>query len=218
VLIIRLEVGPLASNAYLVRDNGGEEGAVIDPGAEGDRIVQRCRTEGIVPRLLINTHGHVDHIGANAALKAAFPDALLCVGARDADRLTDPVANLTALFGGSASGPAPDVLLEDGQELRFGSVALRIIETPGHTPGGVCLLAPDESPPQLFCGDLIFRRGVGRSDLPGGDPEELAASIKQRILTLPDETTIWPGHGEGTTVGEERIENPFIGSAAQLHP
>ena len=140
------------------------------------------------------------------------------MGARDADRLTDPVANLTALFGGSASGPAPDVLLEDGQELRFGSVALRIIETPGHTPGGVCLLAPDESPPQLFCGDLIFRRGVGRSDLPGGDPEELAASIKQRILTLPDETTIWPGHGEGTTVGEERIENPFIGSAAQLHP
>ena len=93
MLIIRLEVGPLASNAYLVRDNGGEEGAVIDPGAEGDRIVQRCRTEGIVPRLLINTHGHVDHIGANASLKAAFPDALLCVGARDADRLTDPVAN-----------------------------------------------------------------------------------------------------------------------------
>jgi len=218
VLIIRLEVGPLASNAYLVRDDEGEEGVVIDPGAEGDRIVQRCRTEGIVPRLLINTHGHVDHIGANAALKAAFPDALLCVGARDADRLTDPVANLTALFGGSASGPAPDVLLEDGQELRFGSVALRVIETPGHTPGGVCLLAPDESPPQLFCGDLIFRRSVGRSDLPGGDPEELAASIRQRILTLPDETTIWPGHGEGTTVGEERIENPFIGSAAQRHP
>jgi glyoxylase-like metal-dependent hydrolase (beta-lactamase superfamily II) len=217
VLIVRLEVGPLVSNAYLLRDDDDEEGAVIDPGAEGNRIVQRCRAEGIVPRLLINTHGHVDHIGANAALKAAFPDALLCVGARDAGRLTDPVANLTALFGGSAGGPAPDVLLEDGDELPFGAVTLRVIETPGHTPGGICLLAPDESPPQLFCGDLVFRRGVGRSDLPGGDPEALAGSIRRRVFTLPGETVIWPGHGQSTTVEEERLENPFVGSAAQLH-
>ncbi len=211
MVIVALEVGPLLSNAYLLKDEGGEAGAVIDPGAEGERIVARCRSEGLVPHFIINTHGHIDHVGANAALKEAFPGAPLCIGARDADRLTDAAGNLADLFGVPATSRPADMLLEEGRELRFGSVVLQVVETPGHTPGGVCLLAADESPPQLFCGDLVFRLGVGRADLPGGSARELAASIRTRVLTLPDETVIWPGHGPKTTVGAERSENPYLG-------
>ncbi|MHC5033718.1 MAG: MBL fold metallo-hydrolase, partial [Planctomycetota bacterium] len=152
--VIRLEVGSFATNAYLLRDGDSEAGAVIDPGGEGGRIVETCRAEGLAPQFIINTHGHVDHIGANRALKAAFPDAVLCIGARDAARLQDPVANLTAIFGDAEATFEAELLLEDGQELRFGAVALKVIETPGHTPGSISLLAGEEDPPQLFCGDL----------------------------------------------------------------
>lgn len=195
MIVIRLEVGPLAANTYLLKDGEGRAGAVIDPGDEGDRIVRRCRQEGLEPRFIINTHGHIDHVGANEALKEAFPEAALCIGAGDAGRLAD-------------------VLLKDGQELTFGSVTLTVLATPGHTPGGICLLARDEEPPQLFCGDLVFREGVGRTDLPGGNSSELVSSIRQKVLTLPDETVLWPGHDEGTTVGHERLHNPFLNSSA----
>ncbi len=212
MIVVPLEVGPMAANAYLLRDETSADGAVIDPGGDGDRIVERCRAEGVEPRYIIDTHGHVDHIAANADLKAAFPEAQLCIGAGDAGRLTDPAANLSAMFGLPLDGPAADRLLADGDELRFGAVTLSVLAAPGHTPGGICLLAAQETPPQLFCGDLIFRRGVGRTDLPGGSWPDLVESIRERVFTLPDETVIWPGHGPATTVAEERIDNPFMGS------
>jgi glyoxylase-like metal-dependent hydrolase (beta-lactamase superfamily II) len=210
VTVIRLQVGPLCSNAYLLRGKAEAAGVVIDPGAEGERIASRCRAEGLEPLFIINTHGHVDHAGANAVLKAAFPDAQLAVGVGDADMVTDPAASLAAAFGGPSGNCAPDLLLEDGQELRFADAVLTVLETPGHTPGSICLLARQQGPPQLFCGDLVFRGGVGRTDLPGGDRDALAASIREKVLTLPDETVLWPGHGEKTTVGRERRENPFL--------
>ncbi len=206
--VFRLEVGPLASNAYLACD--GTAGAVVDPGAEGARIVERCRKEGIEPSFIVNTHGHVDHVGADAALKEAFPDAELCIGAGDAAMLGDAARNLSAFVGAALQAPAPDRLLSEGDELTFGDVTLKVIETPGHTPGGICLLAEAADPPQLFCGDLIFRQGVGRTDFPGGSWEQLMASIRQKVLTLPDRTALWPGHGPPTTVGAERSENPFL--------
>ena len=210
MLIVRLEVGPLCANAYLVKDEGSQEGVVIDPGAEGLRIVERCRQEGLEPRHIVDTHGHVDHVGANRALKEAFPDAQLCIGAGDASMLTDAVASLAVLFGGAECGPPADALLEDGQELQFGSSVLEVVATPGHTPGGICLRGDRAGEPQLFCGDLVFRGGVGRTDLPGGDAGQLMASIRRRVLTLPDRTVLWPGHGEPTTVGQERQYNPFL--------
>ena len=215
MLIVRLEVGPLCANAYQVRDEGSEAGVVIDPGAEGPRIAERCRREGLAPLYIVNTHGHVDHAGANGALKEAFPAARLCIGAADAPMLTDAAASLAALFGGSGDGPPADVLLEDGQELGFGSCVLKVLAAPGHSRGGVCLLDERSDVPQLFCGDLIFRGGVGRTDLPGGDAEQLMASIRERVLTLPDRTVLWPGHGEPTTVGRERRHNPFLASERQ---
>lgn len=208
--IIRLPVGPLGANAYLLRDEESEAGAVIDPGAEGDRIVRSCNEAALRPLFIINTHGHIDHIGANAALKKAFPDALLCIGADDADMLRNGARNLAAIVGGRKVGPRADVLLEDGRALQFGSVVLTAMATPGHTPGGICLLAREEVPPQVFCGDSIFHGDVGRTDLPGGSWAELLASIRRKILTLPDETVLWPGHGEETTVGEERRHNTYL--------
>lgn len=208
--VIRLEVGPMPTNAYLVRAEEGGAGVVIDPGADAGRIIQRCRDEGLTPVYIINTHAHTDHIGANAALKREFPDAQLCMGALAADRIGDPVDNLSAAFGTVSGSPPADVRLRDGQELQFGSVVLEVLHTPGHTPGAICLLARREDPPQLFCGDLVFRRGVGRTDLPGGDPAALRRSIRDKVLVLPDETVILPGHEEVTTVGEERRENPFM--------
>jgi len=217
VIVIRLQVGPLASNAYLLKDEASGAGAVVDPGAEGDRIVERCREEGLEPRLIINTHAHADHIGANAALKEAFPDALICIGAEDADRLADAAANLSALVPEPVQSPPADLLLRDGQQVHFGSAVLEVMETPGHTPGSICLLARQPEPPQIFSGDLIFQGSVGRTDLPGGSTEQLFGSIREKLLPLDDETIIWPGHGERTTLGAERKGNPFLQAGSLAH-
>ncbi len=208
--IVRLVVGPLQTNAYLLKDEESGAGVILDPGGDAQRIVQRCRSAEMVPRFVVNTHAHVDHIGGNAAVMEAFQDAELCIGQGDAERLTRPADNLALAFGSSICSPEPDRLLRHGEELLFGRERLRVIETPGHTPGAISLLASAESPPRLFCGDLIFRRGVGRTDLPGGDREMLIETVRSKVFTLPDEAVICPGHGEETTVREERESNPFV--------
>jgi glyoxylase-like metal-dependent hydrolase (beta-lactamase superfamily II) len=210
VKVIRLQVGPLQTNCYLVRGGEGPAGAVIDPGGDAGRIVDRCAEEDIRPELILNTHAHMDHIGANGALKDEFPEAELCIGRREAGNLEEPGANLSAMFGIPVSSPPADREVGDGQAVEFGDVVLRVVETPGHTPGHVCFLARDEDPPQLFCGDLVFRGGVGRTDFPGGSTQRLRESIREKVLSLPDETVLWPGHGERTTVGRERRSNPFL--------
>ncbi|MCD6416968.1 MAG: MBL fold metallo-hydrolase [Planctomycetes bacterium] len=200
----------MPTNAYLLKDEREAAGVVVDPGGDADKIARRCAAEGIAPLYIVNTHGHIDHIGANATLSAHYPDALLCIGAADAPRLLDPLANLSAALGMSDGAPKPDLLLQEGDRLEFGASALEVLETPGHTPGGISLLARGGTPAQLFCGDALFRRGMGRTDLPGGDAQALLDSIEEKIFALPDETVVWPGHGEPTTVGEEKRENPFL--------
>ena len=132
--------------------------------------------------------------------------------------LRKPSRRLLANLPGWKAGPRADVLLEDGAELELGAAVLTVLATPGHTAGSVCLLARGETPPQLFCGDLIFHGDVGRTDLPGGSSAQLLASIREKVLTLPDETVLWPGHGEETTVGEERRHNEFLQSDAPSIP
>jgi len=199
-----LTVGPIETNCYLLADEGGAGGAVVDPGDEAGRIIEACEGQGLEPDLIVNTHAHADHIGADAELKRRYPRASLCIGRGDAELLGHPVRNLSAMLGREAAGVEPDLLLEDGQTLEVGQCVLRVLETPGHTSGGICLVAADESPAVVLCGDLVFQEGFGRTDLPGGDSAILKRSVEEKVLPLPDETVLLPGHGPATTVGETR--------------
>ena len=195
-----LTVGPFAVSCHIVSGSeGGGNVLVIDPGGEPERILRVLRGAGLTPAIVVNTHGHGDHIGANAALKQAFPEAILA-------------AHLSALFGYRAVSPPPDRLLADGDILKVGDLAFEVIHVPGHSPGGICLGRPavDDEPPVLFTGDVLFAGSIGRTDFPGSDHELLLEGIRRRILTWPDETVVYPGHGPPTTIGRERRENPFI--------
>jgi glyoxylase-like metal-dependent hydrolase (beta-lactamase superfamily II) len=210
VEVISLPIGPLATNCYLLRDESTGRGAIMDPGDEGERLARRIENEDIDLAYILLTHGHWDHVGAVGAIKSAFPDAEICIGRGDAEALTDPHGNLSTMLGAAMTAPGADRILDAGDEVTFGETALDVRETPGHTPGGITFVALDEDPPVAFPGDLIFRRAVGRVDFPGGSGEQLVRSIREQIFTLPDETVLYCGHEQPTTVGEERRENPFV--------
>ena len=207
-----LTVGPFAVNCYVVSPREEGPALVIDPGDEPGRIIDFLRSRRLEPVLLVNTHGHGDHIGANAALKEAFPGAVLAVHRDARPLLLDPERNLSQLFGFCTVSPPPDRLLEDGETLGVDGLAFEVIHLPGHSPGGICLGrgAADHTPPVLFTGDALFAGGIGRTDLPGMSGETLLASIRNRLLTLPDETVIYPGHGPASTIGGEKRTNPWL--------
>jgi len=209
--IFPLTVGPLQACCYILAADPGQDAAVIDPGGDAELIVSQVRYRKLVPRLILVTHGHIDHVQATAALKAAFPDAQLCIGEADADMLADAGAALANLIGLPFEPCPPDRLLADGDTLPLGSETLQVIHTPGHTPGGVCFLVRREGEPGvLFSGDTLFAGGIGRTDFPGGSYVGLLDSIQQRLFALPDDTVVYPGHGDPTTIGEERRTNPFL--------
>jgi len=183
---------------------------LIDPGGEADLIVARLRHLGLRPELIVNTHGHADHIGANADLKRSFPDLAIAVGRADAPLLGSPVRNLAVFFGRWTKSPPAERLLGDGDVVEAAGVRLLVRELPGHTRGHICLLAEEETPTVVFCGDTLFAGSVGRTDLPGGSRRQLLAGIEGVLLSLPPETILYPGHGPATTVGVERAHNPFL--------
>jgi glyoxylase-like metal-dependent hydrolase (beta-lactamase superfamily II) len=155
-------------------------------------------------KLIVNTHAHIDHIEANSDLKEKT-SALLCIHSADADMLVNPQKNLSFFIGSPVSSPASDRLLSDGDVLEFGTLRLRIIHTPGHSPGSICLL-DDE---RIFTGDLLFAGGIGRYDFPGSSYETLMDSL-WKVMELDDDLVVYPGHGPKTTIGEERRTNPFL--------
>ncbi len=202
-----LVVGPYEVNCYLYWDDTTKDGVIIDPGADGDTVVQAIAHYGITPRAVLLTHGHGDHIGAVREVMEKH-DLPLYAAAEEVPLLISPAANLSTFMGQAITTPRPDVTLADEQVVVWGPVQLRVLATPGHSPGGICFL--DETDGVLFCGDALFQGSIGRTDLPGCSHETLIESIQKKILTLPDAVICYPGHGPHTTVGAERRTNPFL--------
>ena len=208
MIIRQLVVGSMGVCCYLLGCEETRRAAVIDPGGDVPAILAAAREERLTIDYLINTHGHPDHDCGNGPLKAATK-AQIVLHREDAAFFAQPeVKNYFSMLGLPAS-PPPDMLVEDGKIIAVGKIKLTVIHTPGHTPGGICLYAP----PHLFTGDTLFVDGVGRTDFPGGDTKTLMRSIRQRLLALPPETKVWPGHGYGgdsSTIGQEARHNPFL--------
>lgn len=206
-MILRtIPVGITSTNCYVVGCEQTHEGVVIDPGGHPDRITRAIEESGITVRYVLNTHCHFDHMGANADVLAAT-GALLALHAADLPILQ--ARGGAAWFGVPVkASPPPDVELVDGQVLEAGALRLQVMHTPGHSPGGVTFYIQEEA--AAFDGDVLFAMGIGRTDLPGGDWDTLMRSIREVLFRLPDETTLYPGHGPSTTVGRERSSNLWL--------
>lgn len=201
---------PFAENSYLVFRAGSPEAIIIDPGLEPELILEEVRKRKLKIVAILNTHGHADHIAGNEAMKSAFPDAPLLIGTGDAPMLTDANLNLSAPFGMPVVSPPADQLLNEGDTINHAGIPLKIREIPGHSPGHIVFIAEDETPVQVFGGDTLFAGSIGRTDFPGGSLQVLLDGIRKKLFTLPDETIVYPGHNEPTTVGVEKRENPFL--------
>jgi len=204
-------VGAIGANCYIFGDEAAGEVFVIDAGDEADRILEALRRLNVRPVALVNTHGHFDHIQAIDAVRRAT-GAPFWIHRGEAEVLAQGPARAKSLFGlDLPPAPVPDRWLTEGDRLQVGGLTLAVRHTPGHSPGGVCLLGDGLA----FVGDTLFAGSIGRADLPGADMQTLLASIAQVLLPLPDETACYPGHGPPTTIGEEKRTNPFVAPLLQ---
>jgi glyoxylase-like metal-dependent hydrolase (beta-lactamase superfamily II) len=202
---------PFEENSYVVWREGRADAVVFDPGLEPELILDFLREQGLTVTALLNTHGHADHIGGNAALKEAFPNAPLVIGAGDAVMLSDANANLSAPFGMPIVSPPADRTVREGEVVEYAGLTFDVREIPGHSPGHVVFVLRDEKPIHVFGGDVLFRGSIGRADFPGGDMEQLLEGIRRKLFDLSPDTVVYPGHGPVTTVAHERRTNPFVG-------
>jgi glyoxylase-like metal-dependent hydrolase (beta-lactamase superfamily II) len=200
-------VGPLAVNCFILGCDETGEGVVIDPGADADVICSVVQRHSLKIIQILNTHGHFDHVGGNARVKAVTGAGLMI---HEADRGYLGRAAMTAANYGitAENSPNPDQLLEDGMTIAFGRQQITVLHTPGHTPGGCCFHIKGEN--KLISGDTLFAESIGRTDLPGGSHALLISSIKSKLLGLPDETAVFPGHGPASTIGHEKRYNPYL--------
>ncbi|ROR03104.1 MBL fold metallo-hydrolase [Desulfosoma caldarium] len=209
MILERLVVGMLQTNCYLLCDEETRQGVVIDPGGEASRIIGRLQELDVTLVAILNTHGHFDHVLDAWALKEAL-GGLIFLHPKDEPLLMDHKVGLGAVFTaatGSSHGKV-DEWLEEGAELSFGNLRLKVLETPGHTPGHVAFHLPEAK--VLFVGDTLFAGSIGRTDFPGGSYTKLIQSVKDKIFPMDDATRVLPGHGPETTVGIEKRTNPFF--------
>jgi glyoxylase-like metal-dependent hydrolase (beta-lactamase superfamily II) len=205
----RFILGDFQTNCYVVRaDESRRDCLVIDAGLDSRALLESLVRDELNPVALVLTHGHADHIVGLEALRRRFGDMKVYIHKLDAALLSDPEANLSAFAGAAYTADPADVLLEDGDVVEEAGIRLQVLHTPGHTPGGICLHSPSDR--AVFVGDTLFADSVGRTDFPGGSMEQLVGSIKGKLLVLPDETTVYPGHGMRTTIGREKRANPFL--------
>lgn len=199
------ELGPFATNCYIAACPETGEAAVIDPGTPDPWIKQVLVSQGLKVSAIWLTHGHVDHIGGVEWVQS-FSGAPIWIHADDEAMLADPMRNGSSLFGPAVIAPGPDHRFSEDDPVTLGRLSFKVIHTPGHTPGGIGLYTPGH----LIGGDTLFAGSIGRTDLPGGDFATIIRSIKERLLPLPPETVVYPGHGPTTTIGDEKEYNPFI--------
>jgi glyoxylase-like metal-dependent hydrolase (beta-lactamase superfamily II) len=204
VIIKSLAVGPIQANCFIIGCETTLAGAVIDPGDDADRIMAEVKKANLRIDAIINTHGHFDHVGGNRQLKAATGAELL-IHPLDAPMLAQ-LDRMAGSFGLKAdNSPDPDRTLEDGDTISVGELRFKVLHTPGHTPGGIAL----HTNGCVFVGDTLFQGSIGRTDFPGGDFDTLITSIRTKLFTLDEQTTVYTGHGPETTIGTEKRYNPF---------
>ncbi len=207
---VQIVVGSYQVNCYVVSCTQTKQCAIIDPGGESEKIVQYIEKHGLHPAYILNTHGHADHIVANTELKKVF-NVPVCMHKKDVLYFIQPdIQKVSEKELGLTAPSGADILLEDNQKIEVGNLTIQTLHTPGHTPGSVCYLVDN----CLFTGDTLFVGDVGRTDLSGGSLETLLQSIEEKILPLPNKTTVLPGHDYGetptSTIGWEKEENPYI--------
>jgi len=208
--IDRLILGAYQTNCYILRNSEtAQDCLIVDAGLGPGQLIGFLKEHKLNPVAVVLTHGHIDHIAAVATLREHYPDIRVYIHKLDAEMLTEPEYNLSALVrpGGFTTKPA-DSLVEEKSVIEEVGIKLQVLHTPGHTPGGVCLYSKDEG--IVFTNDTLFAESVGRTDFPGGSMDELIKSIKEKLLTLPDETKVYPGHGPVTTIAHEKTHNSFL--------
>ena len=207
MIIKMLTVGPFAANCYIVGSSSTKQGMIIDPGADADTIMRTVQQTGLSMSIIVITHAHMDHVGA---LREVHQKTNAHFAVHEAEKgfvFSTPMRMLTSLgVSPVKSPPRPDRLLKDGDLIDIGDLQFEVLYTPGHSSGGICLLGHGV----VFSGDTLFKLGIGRTDFPGMSHERLIKSIREKLMVLPDETIVYPGHGPATTIGDERRGNPFL--------
>ena len=201
MVIKKLVVGSIETNCYILSDGKSSEAIVVDPGADYEDIKAALDRNNLIPKFIVNTHGHIDHTGSNNEFNIP-----VYIHKLDADFLESPEKNLSSFCGASKVLSKPSRLLEDGDIVELNGLRLEVMHTPGHTPGCICLKSEDA----VLTGDTLFFEGIGRTDLPGGTESYIIKSIKERLFTMDDKITIYPGHGPESSIGHEKKNNPFI--------
>ena len=204
MILERVLVGAFGVNCYILAGDADKEAVIIDPGDEKDKIVRILNRHTLKPGIVVNTHGHFDHIGCDDSFGVT-----VYIHASDAAMLKDSRKNYSALFGAPRTVAAPVKYVSDKARIACGSVELEALHIPGHSAGGIALLLRTPESGIVFTGDTLFCQGIGRSDL-GGDERLLIKSIREKLLALPDGTVVYPGHGPATTIGDEKRDNPFL--------
>ncbi|MHC4499733.1 MAG: MBL fold metallo-hydrolase [Planctomycetota bacterium] len=205
----RLTLGAFETNCYILRQGPDATGClIIDAGLGAGELVDFLQENGLSPAGVLLTHGHADHMAGVPELRRSFPDVKVYIHKLDAEMLTGAKDNLSELAGILLRTEPAEFLLDEGDIIEQAGIRLQVLETAGHTPGGISLYSKDEG--IVFAGDALFADSIGRTDFPGGSMSQLLKSIRQKLFTLPDETLVYPGHGPTTTIAHEKTHNPFL--------